>query len=52
MKRSMKITSGASLRLHLPWFVSSSFMKPFFMNHTTIIQVNIAPNGMSILAVT
>ena len=48
----MNSNTPTTLLLHLPSLVISSRMKPFFMNHITKIQVNIAPSGMSILAVT
>ena len=47
----MNSSTPTTLLLHAPLLVISSRMKLFFMNHITNIHVNIAPSGMSMLAV-
>ena len=51
-KRSIKTKSFATKRFLVPKFVISSYINLSFINHTTKIQVNIAPSGISTFAVT
>ena len=51
MKRSMNSNIPTTFLLHWPPLVISFRMKPFFINHITKMQVNIAPSGINILAV-